>query len=278
MVRIYEYQHPDWGIVFKKIRKAFRDYAPIWVEWVDRMEDSDIQIVHIVGLGEVEVALKAKNLVLFQECYKTAGNYAWDTLWETSLLTVSFYDLPKETDKKFNFLYLPFGYDPNIYYNFNDYSRANLVFATGHIAETEHLDKIYRACKRAKYLFIHTGEDFKFGELYLHLEYMSEVDFRNLLNQVSYVFGLRAVEGFEVAVLEGIACGATGVVPTLPSYDWYDELAIRIDIESPNLEENIYNILKNKERIAVNKEKLAQFSWANIMRRFYNELWQLLKE
>lgn len=279
MVKVYEYQNPSWGIVFKKISKALRNYSPEWIEWVDNIEISDVQFVHVVGAGEVEIIRGCSNPVIFQQCYLTSGYNAWDLLWEKSLLTVSFYNLLNYTNKKFNFLHLPIGYEPNIYKAEVPFEkRSRLAFVTGHIAETEHIYEIYYACKKAGYTLLHTGKNFKLGSNYLFFDYMSEPLFSSLLNDVKYVFGLRVIEGFEVAVLEGIACGAEGVVPLFPSYDWYNNLAIRIDTESSNLVENIYNILKNEIKINKNEEKLKEFRWENILNKFYNILWQLLNE
>lgn len=280
-MKIYEYRHPNWGIVFSKISRYIRQYAPSDVVWVDSIDESDLQIIHIVGLGEVEIAQKSPNKIIWQHCYKTAGDYPWDNLWMDSLMAVSFHNFRNYSDKAFNFLHLPLGYDETMFYPETPFDkRSNAVFVTGHLAKDETIDIILDACKKAGYLMLHTGENFKFDSVYYqYIEYLPEDAYATMLRNVpKYVFGLRQIEGFEVAALEGIASGAMGVVPTLPTYDWYNGIAIRIDLESSNLSENIYNILKNSYKINVNKEILEQYTWSNIMTKFWNEVCQLLKK
>lgn len=280
-MKVYEYRNPNWGIVFSKISLYLRKYAPPDVVWVNSIDESDLQIVHIIGIGEVEVAQKSPNKIVWQHCYKTAGDYPWDNLWMDSLMAVSFHDFRSYSDKPFNFLHLPLGYDEKIFYPENRFeNRPDIVFVTGHIAKDETIDVIFEACKSAGYLMFHTGENFKFdSSYYKYIDYLPEDSYASMLRTIpKYVFGLRKVEGFEVAVLEGIASGAMGVVPTLPTYDWYEDIAIRIDLESSNLVENIYNILKNNEKINVNLEALKQYTWSNIMTKFWNTVWQLLKK
>jgi hypothetical protein len=279
MIKVFEYQNSSWGIVFKKIGAYLRKYAPSDFKFVDSIDDSDIQIIHVVGLGEIEWILKSKNPVIFQHCFLTAGSYTWDELWENSLFIASFYNLREYTNKTFNFLYTSLGYDENIFKTQKSfYERERAVFTTGHVAETECLDLIYQACKEAGYVMYHTGENFKFGGYYHHLNYLSEFEYAALLQNVRYVFGLRKIEGFEVAVLEGIASGAVGVVPTLSSYNWYNELAIRVDVNSPELVKNLYNILRNEEKIVINQQKLSSYSWSKVFTNFWNYLCQLLKK
>ena len=280
MVKVFEYLHPAWGIVLKKISHHLRMYAPEDVVWVDEIPKSDLQIIHIIGTGEYEIAEKSPNKIIWQHCYKTAGNLPWDNLWANSLLSASFHNLKKYTTKQFNFLHLPLGFNRSFFYPRVPFEqRPKVAFVTGHILNDECIGEIYEACAKAGYTLYHTGENFNLGSNYVYLEYLPEVTYADLLGTaVKYVFGLRRVEGFEVAVIEGIASGAVGVVPTLDTYSWYDGIAIKVDVESSNLSKNIYNILIDNEKIDFDAQILKQFEWKNIINKFWNSVWQSLSE
>ncbi len=274
-MKVWQYFHPDWGIVFKKIKHYTMKFAPSDVEFVDNKEDSDIQIVHVVGSGEYDVIKSCSRPVIWHQCYKTSGRFDWDLLWEKALLTVSFHYLPSYTNKKFNFLHLPLGYDDSLFYPREDFSsRPKNAFVTGHVMDTECIGVIYKACERAGYTLFHTGENFNLGSNYVYLSYMPENVYAEFLGRnIRYVFGLRRIEGFEIAALEGIASGAVGIVPNEDSYLWYDGLASMISTESPNLEENIYNILKNDMNFQINRNKLAYFTWDFVINKFWKTIY-----
>jgi glycosyltransferase involved in cell wall biosynthesis len=278
-MKVFEYINPKWGKVFHKISMYLRLFAPEDVRFVDYPGISDVQIIHVIGLGELEIISQSNNFVIWQHCYKTAGDYTWDELWEKAIFAASFHNLRNYSEKKFNFLHLPLGVDFDFYKPVTPFEqRPNIAFVTGHIASDECIDTVYKACKKADFLLLHTGENFKFGTNYFHLDYMPERDYADLLsNDVKYVFGLRKVEGFELSALEGVAAGCNAVVPTIDTYDWYDELAIRLDVETTNLEENIYNVLKNNQKMKINGEKLQQFSWKNVITKFWNFLYDCRK-
>jgi glycosyltransferase involved in cell wall biosynthesis len=276
-MRIYEYTNDNWGRAFKKISKAFHDYSPPSVEWVNSPENSDINIVHVVGKGEERYLKQLKNKIIIQHCYFTAGidkvNYA--KYWKDSLLTISFHNLPDYTDEKFSFYRMPWGADPNIYNLNNKYYRPIKVFTTGHIAETESIDLVYEAAKKSKHKMYNTGKNFKWDSLhYQYLDFLPEEGLADLLNHTQFVTGLRKIEGFEIMSIEGLFCGARPIVYDLPTYDLYKEHAIVID-PNKDIIETLTNIFRHYPRSmsdSENRQIIEKFSWENIVKRMFKRI------
>lgn len=277
MYRIKEYTNPSWGYAFKRISKAFREYSPDWVEWVNN-DKYDLKLVHVVG-GE-EIPFLQKDLdktIIIQHCYYTTYYDKWDQFWKDALLTVSFHNLIDYTTEKFNFYRMPWGADPKIFY-YDGEEKYLDIFVTGHVAETESINEIFEAVKRTNKVMVHTGHNFKFGSKnYRYLEYMPDYALRKVLANTRYVAGLRKIEGFELSCVEGLFCGAVPIVYDLPTYSFYEGLAIFIN---PNVDvvEQLVHHLSNPVSLSYEqyKEAVNRFSWQNIMGGFYNILWQKL--
>lgn len=274
MAKIKEYRNPNWGRAFTRISKAFHDYSPDWVEWTTGY-DYDIRLVHVVGGDELPLLdSELDRTVIIQHCYFTTYIDYWDRYWKEALLTVSFHNLPDYTSEKFNFYRMAWGADPKIFYYAGE-EKLYDIFVTGHVAETESINEIYKAAKLLNANMLHTGHNFNFGHPYRHLEYMSDNVFRKLLANTKYVAGLRKVEGFEMTCVEGLFCKAVPIVFDLPTYSFYEGLAIFINPNADIVEQLVVH-LSNPVYLSEeqHQEAIRRFSWENIMRGFYTELWQ----
>lgn len=275
-MRVFEYRNKDWGKVFDKISYALHKHAPEWVEWVDKVEDSELQFINVVGRGELEWLQKAKNKVIFQWCYFTAepekANYP--KYWKDSLLTVSFHNLPDYTEEEFNFYRTPLGADPSIY-KYLRLTKTLPVFTTGHVDRSESLDDVYKAASELQVQMFHTGEDFKWDKRYYkHLEYMSEKGLVKVLNMAKYVACLRKVEGFELMGVEAMMCGTRPIVYDLPTYDFYKGYADFIDPKK-NVTAQLIKILSKEPKVYTKqeyKEIRDKFSWEPIIQGIYKEI------
>jgi glycosyltransferase involved in cell wall biosynthesis len=284
IIRVWDFLHKNWGKVFKKISDQLRKHAPANIEWVENREESDLQLIPVIGSGEFLEAKKCSRPIIWQHCYYTANHEHVDypSLWEKSPLVMSFHPLDTYTDKKFNFYRTPLGADPTIYKATGD-DKSKLVFTTGHVAETECIDLLYEACKRINGCMFHTGENFqnKRGWLSKHyqwLKYMSEEELSNMLSQCKYVLAARLVEGFEVMGVEALLAGTRPIVPDLPTYDFYKGFA---EFINPNLDitEQLAEILKKEPRPFSSDEFIEihkKFDWANIAKGIYSEWSKLI--
>lgn len=280
-IKVWEYQNPVWGRAFQLISRELHKHAPDWVQWVSSSDESDIDIIHIVGAGEIPLCTSKS--VLVQHCYFTAGAHEHDyiSLWERAKLTVSFHNLHDYTDRNFRFLHLPWGADPDIFRHENFGDRAIKVFTTGHIAETECIDKTFAACRANNSIMVHTGSNFKWmPPWYKYVPYMPENELIRVLNSAQYIPGLRLIEGFEIMCVEGLFCGARPVVPDLPTYQWYRGHAEFVDT-TKDITEQLTSIFSRKPNPVTPEERLEliqKFSWKNICDKFYGEMYKSIQE
>jgi hypothetical protein len=271
-MKIYEELNKDFGRAFIRISKAFHDYAPECIEFVDSPDKADVNLIHSLGSGELQF-MSRPNKVIVQHCYLT-GSSEYTKYWKDSLLTVSFHNLKLYTDIDFNFLSIPWGVEPSVFSR-TEKEKDNLVFTTGHVAETENIDKVYDAVKYLNTFMIHTGENFKWDSTYYKYHmYMDDEKFAHLLNRTKYTVGLRSIEGFEMHCAEGLFCGARPIVPKLDTYRWYDGLCHYIDMDKDIVEQLI--IIFSGEFIPLTfdeyREAHERFSWVSIMSQFYDRL------
>lgn len=274
---IKEYRNPDWGRAFTRISNAFRKYSPDWLEWTNGKYD--LKLVHVVGGEELEwLKEDIEKTIIVQHCYFTTNFLGWDEYWKNALLTISFHNLPDYTSYKFNFLRMPWGAEPSTLY-YTGVPKTKELFVTGHVAETESIDKIYEVMRQLKKPFYHTGHDFKYDKtIYKYLPYMDDFSFRILLSETKRVAGLRLIEGFEMACVEGMFCKARPIVFDLPTYDFYKGFAEFVD---PNFDivEQLVEILKKEPQPISDGEYakiLETFSWDRIMSRFYAKLKEVI--
>jgi len=277
-MKVMEYLHPDWGDVFYRISKAFHDYAPDWVEWVEKPEDSDVYIVHVVGRGELpELKREVRNKVIIQQCYFTAeANLAnYPAYWKDALLTISFHNLPDYTDEKFNFYRMPWGADKRVFRRHNwSKIRDVKLFTTGHVAGPESIDIVFEAIKSVGAVMLHTGKDFKWdNKHYKYVPHMPNWALVNLLNRTQYIACLRKIEGFELLGIEGLFCGARPIILDLPTYDFYGDHAYTISPQ--DITKQLIEIL-SKEPLYVGKEeheKVVQtFGWDNLIPKMFERI------
>jgi glycosyltransferase involved in cell wall biosynthesis len=275
-MKVCEFLNPNWGHAFFRISKALHDYSPKEIEWTD-FEHADTYLVHVVGGGEIpemEKGLeKKKKLIIFQHVYFTGGVYDWSQYWKQALLTVSFHNLKDYTNKDFNFYSTPWGADSKLFSRLA-IKKSYKVFTTGHIAETENIDKLYLACKNIKQTMYHTGTNFEFGEYYKYLPFLNDREFVVMLNGAQYISCLRDIEGFEMMGVEGLFCGARPIVPDLPTYRWYKDHGIFIDMNKDIVKqlEIILNSTPEEPSPLEMKEIHNKFSWQNLIPRIFQEI------
>ena len=135
---VNESLNPVLGRGIQRVSKALKDFAPNYITWVKPSQASDVTFLHLVDSNQIP--LITENTVVLQYCWKTVGEADWDSAWNKARAVISYYDLPIANKAKF--LYTPLGYDPRIFKNYN-LRHTNTVFATGHVADTEHLYDVF---------------------------------------------------------------------------------------------------------------------------------------
>lgn len=279
-VRLAEICNPKFGKAFTRISNALRAHSLDFVEWV-KPENAQATIIHVVGGEEYEQALNLKNAIVVQHCVAMPGITieGWVKLWKSSLLTISFHDLHSYSDDNFNSLHVPWGAEPSLFYREPNLQKDYQIFSTGHVAITENLDKIHKACQKTNSIFYHTGENFNWSPItYKYLKYMPDADLRRMLNRAKYVGCLREVEGFELMGIEGAFCGARPIIPNLPTYQWYKDFGCFIDMSRDVVEQLIalfnspYQEFTDEERQKI----VDKFSWKPITLDIFNAIFKTL--
>jgi glycosyltransferase involved in cell wall biosynthesis len=275
-MKIFEFTRPEWGIAFKRISAALHQYAPADVEWTD-YDSCDLMIVHVVGTGEEEILKRDKPKIIIQHCYFTARPELVDypAYWEKALLSVSFHDLRKYTDKSISYYGMPWGADPEVFKLQPGIERDITVFTTGHIAQTEGIDLVFEAVTAVKGFMMHTGANFGWSRpTYTYTDYMEDTLLCETLNSAKYVSALRFTEGFELLAIEGLMCGARPIVPENDTYDWYREFGYTVNTKEPIVPQLI-TIFQQEPRpvSAEEREQIVQrFAWEHIMNGFYSKV------
>jgi glycosyltransferase involved in cell wall biosynthesis len=95
-----------------------------------------------------------------------------------------------------------------------------------------------------------------------------------MLQKVQYITGLRLIEGFEMACVEGAMTGAVPIVPDLPTYSWYKDFGIYIDTHR-DITKQLVDIF-NKEYEPLTDEQVnyvrSEFSWESICGNIYKRI------
>lgn len=271
MIKIYNSVPEHFGIGIKRVAKKLEEYCPESVKFVGAQRNADLVFAHAIGLKEVR-DLPA-NTVLFQYNYLTSdmSPEAWQEVWERTLAVVSYYHLP--TTK---LVYTPLGADSKEFYWLN-IPRNKKIFATGHIAETEHLDTLWEACDALNIPLYHTGGNFRYPRNYVFLNYMSQDRLTRFLNEVEYVACLRAIEGFELLGPEGLFCGVRPIVLDLPCYSEYREFGYTVT--EANLKQDLIQVLQQPARPVTMPEMKTirnKFEWSVIIKNIYEKISQLI--
>lgn len=276
-MKLFEIRDHKFGKAFDRISKALIDNSPDGVEWVGDKNQADYTVIHTVG-GEQLAQMREMDLskvINIQHCVFTTWSpiEEWEPIWEKALLNVSFHDLKSYTTKEINALRIPWGADVNLFTN-QGLKKHIDVFATGHVADTECIDLVYRACKNKDKVLYHTGENFRYqAPNYKHLSYMDDTEFVKRLNSTKFTSCLRRVEGFELMGIEGALCGAVPIVPRLPTYDFYEGFGEFVDMDG-DIVSQVENLLDGNyfmtgEKIDYVRDK---FSWQTICSSFYGAL------
>lgn len=277
-MKISEVKSQGLGKCFDRISLAFKQHFPRNVEWGS--PNPDIKIFYLFGGYEIEQLLKQddlSNVVIFQVNYFTTA-YPLEKfveLWKRAKLVISFHPLDTYfPNEKFNFYRTALGAEPSVF-TISNANRHHKVFTTGHVANTECLDKIFDACSISNTKMLHTGENFKWNpQYYTYLPYMSDAEFVNKLQTTQYIAGLRLLEGFEMMCIEGAMTGATPIVPQLPTYDFYKDFGIFIDTNK-NITEQLVEIFRGEYK-QLSREKVEYvrdtFSWTTVCNGLYNRI------
>lgn len=272
-----------------RVAAALAMSRPSWATVVQSPEQSDVQIVHVIGHGSLDVAaLRNRDYALIQYCLRTtedARPEAWAPHWVGAKLVWSYYDLPAYHDEwpgspvpTFNFYHAPLGVDGGTFQPERRGTKQYIVGTSGYVAATESIRECVRAAQRAGGGTLHLGPDLDVGPTVAYIRGVTDADLANYWSRCRYVSGLRRIEGFELPAVEALACCTRPVLYDVPCYrDWFQDHAVYIQ-QGPaeQVEDALFEVFSSRRQEDVSASERAvvikKFSWEVIARGFWERL------
>ena len=181
---------------------------------------------------------------------------------------MSYYDLPSLAGScDFPFLRVPLGVDGDVFCDRHRLPRSAAVLTTGHELTGEAIQECREAARRINQPMIHVGSHFDFlTDECVVADGVSDDRLAELYSEARYVSGLRRSEGFELPIVEGLACGARPICFDQPGYRyWFDGHAVFVpETDGPTLTDAVTDILRTPPRpidAAERDHVLSVFNW-----------------
>lgn len=250
----------------KRIQAQIEDSAPPNVGFVADLREADLRIILAIGVTDVLEAVKAKPCVILQLCYQTGGPLeVWDEIWRHSVMIGSYYHL---NTNGIPYVRFPMGFDPKVFYP--DRSGKPKLFrgmVTGRVEGPEEIKSVHEGLG----VVLHVGENMHLGPGYINKDMIGDDEMRQGYQQSMYVMGLRRVEGFELPVIEGAACGAQPVCFDYECYrHWFEDFAIFINPDR-DVARQLRDIADAGERFRTPPD-LTRFHVKNAWKPFWDKL------
>lgn len=274
-----------------RVADALSRYAPGDVEIVQDKRLADLVVLHAVGYPEVadwaiECVAHGQEFAVLTYCVRTTQKPStrdWLSLWQGARLVWSYYDLRElcaedGVDPDFDFYHSPLGVDGDVFKPSGDFKHYQ-VGTSGYVAATESIGECTDAVRKVGGFQFHLGPTFDDMGANVTVKLgISDAELAVEWSRCRYVSGLRRMEGFEMPVLEGIACGARPIVFDKPHYrQWFEDFAVFVP-ECPPVEltrilagvfdSSDYRSVTNAERRAV----VDRFQWEPIVAGFWDRV------
>ena len=274
---------PTLGRGMHRVAAALRRWAPPEIEIVSDLGAADVQVVHVIGVGSLE-HLRLDDYVLLQYCYLTTERpdaSFWLPVFRRARLVMSYYDLHALTARDdFAFHHAPLGVDGATFHD-RGLGRDAVVLTTGYVLEGEAIaechDAAFRVLRGSRGGMIHVGPAFWTHRGLEIVEGISDEQLAQRYSRSKYVSGLRRHEGFELPVVEGLACGARPVCFDNPCYrQWFEGHAVFVpELPPDELVRVLADVFREDPAPVTAAERdavLAAFDWRRIVGRFWERV------
>jgi hypothetical protein len=278
-MKVYARIHEPASFAIYRINREFVKRAPEIVEFVDRPTQADFQIVHCLGAGSL-TKIWHDRYVLFQHNFLNADITSfpvWLGIFSQALMVVSYADLPSLLkSERVNFHLTPWGVDMDVFRNFAR-PRTKGVLTTGWCCDGEAIQECYLAAQQCRKEMVNLGDDFRFGGGFSAVSRVTDKELCEIYNDCEFVSGLRFREGFELSVIEGLACGCRPICFDLPVYrKWFEDLVCFVPhCHGPELINRIETVLREcPKQISIGEAEGIKntFRWQNITDRFWTRI------
>lgn len=269
-----------------RVAKALRAAAPAHVECVADPDEADVHVRHVIGYEALDD--QAPDIAVIQYCIASAlaapgEDGAWAPLWRRARAVWSYYDLSRSMPPGARFYLAPLGVDGETFRH-RDGPRPVGVMTSGYVSGpgAEAIEEMVVAAGRAGLTACHLGPTptnlrAPLGPHCLTMLGVPDETLAAEYAQCKWVSGLRYVEGFELPVIEGLACGARPIVFDRPDMRrWYDGHAVFVpELEGDALVDVLTDVLRSEPEpvtLAERAEVLRRFDWFGVARGFWDAL------
>ena len=260
-----------------RVSRALKNYAPDEIEVVNDPKLCDLRVLHVIGQDVLTTEFPYPFAVI-QYCLKTAGGdiAEWQKFWEKAALVWSYYDLPYGGD---NALKTPLGIDPAFRKPFFAVPRSS-VMTSGYVSGpgAEAIVEVATAARLTGLPVVHLGPHIEgvTGD-WKNVQGIDDIKLAEHYRNARWVSGLRYGEGFEMPVIEGLACGARPICFDRPDMrQWYNGHATFIpEVTGGDLVQELVKVLSFAPEPVTREERervLEKFSWENIVHLFWKNL------
>lgn len=280
-----------------RVARNLSRYVPDGLELVSAPGDADLQFLHVIG-NRVLRFLEAPDYACIQYCYlanstpdgtnerMNAHRQAWLDIWKDARLVWSYYDLSDIIQDSTPFLLSPLGIDePFTEVELDEYDRPIGVMSSGYVAGpgAEAIEEVAIAARTVGMNVVHLGppKPARMRELnggsWRAVSGINDKELATYYANTRWVSGLRHVEGFELPILEGLACGARPIVFDRPEMrHWYDGHAVFVKESSgQELVEQLLEVFSSPPEPVTKEEQqkvLERFDWERIASTFWSSL------
>jgi hypothetical protein len=262
---------------WKRVKTGIAGNAPPNVRIVDAPgQGEDLVVADIFSPASLQRVVPGKRTVLL---FHGPVMPTYLPQMRDALLVVGFLDLPSMVQSDdFRFLRSPWGVDGSVFYPRQSATRDMMVLTTGEDCQGEPIRECLNAGRIARGLSgqsIQVGYPFDWNTGPMIMRDILDEQLAWCYSKVRYVSGLRRGPGFELPVVEGLACGARPVCFDQPWYrHWFEGHAVFIP-EEENPTSSLVEVFKRDPEPVTEAERqivLDKFSWPSIAGRFWGRV------
>jgi hypothetical protein len=282
---------PNLSQAMYRVARALRVWAPRELEFVRDPAQADLQVVHVIGPNAID-EIRSPRCALIQYCLGAAStadgtnqripSAAYEPLWARAELVWSYLDLAKYCAS--SFYYAPLGIDPAFVNTYVKTPRDIGVLTSGYVSDPcgEAIEEMAWASDRSGLSMLHLGPDDVQGMArkpsnWQFVNGLTDTQLAQVYCHTAWVSGLRHVEGFEMPVIEGLACGARPIVFDRPDMtQWYTDHAVFVQECSGDVLVRVLAEVLERSPVPVTESERAvildRFNWASIIRGFWERI------
>lgn len=276
-----------------RVARVLRETAPAGVQIVDSPLLADLQVIHLIGVDGMQ-HVSSPSYAALQYCFSaeatadgrnapTACDSAWMPIWRDAVAVWSYYDLP--VPPGINFYHAPLGVNSDIFKMTPAWPQRDIMMlSSGYVsgAGAEAIEACAVAVSRCGGMTAHIGPSrvqgmSQYPEHWYSVMGVTDEDLAGLYRRSLWVSGLRYREGFELPVLEGLACGARPIVfDRQDMRQWYDGHAVFVpECDGDALIDHLTIVLRNDPEPVTVEERawiVRRFNWQALAAGFWAKI------